>query len=84
MVDEPGRKASGYAWKIELTGVDMGVRALCLPDPRSRACPFTSSPLGVGWGGVGAMDPTGCPCVQAIPGGYRSLWGGGGVLTLKC
>lgn len=30
----------------------------------------------MGWGGVGAMDPTGCPCVQAIPGGYRSQWRG--------
>lgn len=50
-MDEPGRKASGYAWKIDLTGLDVGVRALCVPDPRSRACPFMTSTLRVGWGG---------------------------------
>lgn len=50
-MDEPGRKASGYAWKIELTGLNVGVRALCVPDPRSRACPFMTSTLRVGWGG---------------------------------
>ena len=55
MVDEPGRKASGYAWKIKLTGLDVGVGALCVPDPRSRACPFMSSPLRVqGGGGYGS------------------------------
>lgn len=59
-----------------------GSESPLVPDPRSRGMPLHDLNI-EGWGGVEAMGPTGCPCVQAIPGGYRSPRCRE-ILTLKC
>lgn len=71
-----GWRAPGYAWKAELPGLDVGVRALCVPDPRSGPAPSGAYIPGreAGYGYMG------CPCVWTIPWGMPR----GEFLTLRC